>query len=288
MSKLPYRLGLPAWAYPGWRGSYFEYEPSALASYAQVFNCVEGNTTFYSIPDSQTVDGWVQALDGNDFRFSFKLPRSVTHERRVNASDLDRFLSAIEPLKSKTGPFLVQFPAWAGIEHINRFEPIFDTLAGVGECVVEVRHPDFFRDPSLLEPMLARYRFGRVMLDSRPLYQGDLSHPEVQQAIHEKPDLAVLDTVYNNQAFVRLIMHPDGVSNRPWLDDWVERTAKMMMQGYEVFMLIHCPNNQHCPSFALSFHRALQTAWQQAMNVTSSVEFPDLPAWPVPQQGSLI
>ncbi len=295
MSNLPYRLGLPAWAFPGWQGSYFESQPSPLASYAEVFNCVEGNTTFYSTPDVATVDGWLQALDGKDFRFSFKLPQSVTHERRFNIADLDRFLTAIEPLKPCLGPFLVQFPAWAGAQHIDRFAPVFEILASVGECVIEVRHPTFFQDPTLLEPVLNQYRFGRVMLDSRALYQGDLSHPDIQKAIHEKPDVAVLETIYNDLAFVRLILHPDGVSNLRWMNEWVERTVTMMRQGYDVYMFIHCPNNQHCPPFALSFHRALQTAWRNAMNAgnaksatATTDELPDLPAWPVPQQGSLL
>ena len=50
-----YFLGLPAWAYPGWRDRYFPDEPDRLANYAAVFNTVEGNTTFYGIPDESTI-----------------------------------------------------------------------------------------------------------------------------------------------------------------------------------------------------------------------------------------
>ena len=53
--ELGYYLGLPAWGFPGWTGSYFP-EPGAggstLDHYARVFNTVEGNTSFYRVPDA--------------------------------------------------------------------------------------------------------------------------------------------------------------------------------------------------------------------------------------------
>ena len=80
------RLGLPAWAFAGWRDRWLPASPSPLAGYAQVFNCVEGNTVFYALPSEKTVQGWVNALRGRDFRLSFKLPREITHDRDLAAS----------------------------------------------------------------------------------------------------------------------------------------------------------------------------------------------------------
>ena len=72
----------------------------------------------------------------------------------------------------------------------------------------------------MLAPTLERYAAGRVVLDSRPLYEGDRSHPEVLDALHEKPDVPVSSTVYNDVAFIRLILHPDPDSNRRYIDEW--------------------------------------------------------------------
>ncbi len=83
-----YHLGLPAWAFPGWRDDCFPAKPSQLVNYAKVFNTVEGNTTFYGIPDSGTVDRWRADVAGTDFKFCFKLPQTVTHERNPNWQDL--------------------------------------------------------------------------------------------------------------------------------------------------------------------------------------------------------
>ena len=277
---MPYRLGLPIWAYPKWKGRYFDDEPSMLASYARVFNAVEGNTTFYGVPDPATVTGWRRALDGTDFRFSFKLPRSVTHERSPDAADLERFLGAIRPLGEHLGPLLVQFAERAGPAELAAFEPLFERLAEIHRCVVEVRHPAFFAEPGLLEPMLERYRFGRVMLDTRALYRGDLAHPDVAGAAHRKPDVPLLDEVYAGLAFARVVLHPDGLDNDRWIDDWVERAARMIGRGDEAHVMVHCPNNLYCTEFARTFHERLRVRLGRSV-------VPELPPWPVPQQESL-
>ncbi len=275
--SLPYYLGLPAWAFAGWKDRYFVDKPSRLASYASVFNTVEGNTTFYSTPSAASVERWGEAAPPG-FRFCFKLPQKVTHERRPDYKELTRFLDTIAPLKDKLGPLMVQLPASVDGIALERLEPVFELVATRHRFVIEVRHQCWFREPELLEPWLERYDAGRVMLDSRPIYEGDRTHPEVLDALHEKPDVPVLDKVYAGTAFVRLILHPDIESNDSYLDFWVDRTANSLGEGITVYMMIHCPNNLHCPPLALDFHKRLRC----------KVDMPALPPWPVPEQGVLI
>jgi uncharacterized protein YecE (DUF72 family) len=279
--RLPYRLGLPAWAFPAWRGRYFPAERSPLDGYARVFNAVEGNTTFYRVPDENTVRTWADAVAGSDFKFCFKLPREVTHERPAHGRVLDDFLAAIAPLEAHLGPLLVQFPAWAGPDDLRELAPLFDRLPAHRRHVLEVRHPAFFADPGLLEEVLDAHGLGRVVLDSRPLYQGDRSHPEVARALHEKPDVPVDPRVTNGLAFLRLILHPDEASNEPWLKAWAGHVAGYLRGGVETWVMIHCPNNGRCPALAERFHALLRG--QPGMDA-----LPDLPPWPLPQQGTLL
>jgi uncharacterized protein YecE (DUF72 family) len=144
--------------------------------------------------------------------------------------------------------------------------------------VIEVRHPSFFDDPELLEPAFEAAD-GRVVLDSRPLYEGDRSHPEVLAALHKKPDVPVDPAVRHDVAFVRLILHPDLNSNRGYIDEWAEHTAGYLERGVETYMMIHCPNNQHCPPLALDFHESLRKRLAR---------LEPLPGWPVPEQMSLV
>lgn len=281
MSGPPYRLGLPAWAFPGWRGTYFPTGRSMLSSYSTVLNAVEGNTTFYSIPDAATVETWRKTVAGSDMRMCFKLPRTVTHERQMNAADLTSFLTAIEPLSDNLGPLLVQFPATVGPGEFAAIDDLLAQLPRKQRAVIEVRHPGLFEKAELLNPLLDRYNLGRVVLDSRPLFEGDRSHPEVLAALHAKPDLPVQPIVHNDLALTRLILHPDLQSNESYILEWAERTAEFIADGTDSYMMIHCPNNLHCPTLARTFHETLQQ--QPGMG-----DLPALREWPVPQQASLL
>jgi uncharacterized protein YecE (DUF72 family) len=275
-----YRLGLPAWAFPGWKGRYFDAVPSALASYARVFATVEGNTTFYRIPDRSAVAAWQQALEGVDFELCFKLPKTVTHQRRPRLEDLREFLAVIEPLAGHLGPLLVQFPAAVGPDSMGAFEPVLAAVAERHRGVVEVRHPEFFERPALLSTLLDRYGLGRAVLDSRALYAGDADHPDVVAARHEKPDLPVQPQARNGIAFVRLVLHPQAAGNGRYLDQWGRLTAQYLAAGQRVYVMIHCPNNQHCPELAADFHARLRRQHRP--------DLAPLPPWPVPEQGSLL
>ncbi len=280
-----YHLGLPAWAFPGWSNVYFDAAQSALTGYASVFNTVEGNTTFYHIPDDRTIDQWGQAVAGTGFRFCFKLPKTVTHERVTNQRDLEVFLRRIEPLKDNLGPLLLQFPSTVTPTDLLRVGALLQSLPDYLRCAIEVRHPDFFSQPETLEPLLEKYNAGRVMMDTRPVFQGDRNHPEVLAALHKKPDLPVPGKVYNGLMMVRLLLHPDLVSNDNYIEQWVQRTATALLAGCQCFMMIHCPNNQHCPALALQFHERLRHVLHSK---DSNINLPALPVWPAPQQETLL
>lgn len=280
-ADMPYRLGLPAWAYPGWKGQYWTDSPSTLANYSRIFHTVEGNTTFYGVPGPRSVAGWKNAVAGRNFEFCFKPPRTVTHSRPASREDLTAFLRAIEPLEQQVGPFLVQFPATVGPANVGAISAVLERLPRDRRCVVEVRHPEFFSNPARLEGLLERFRAGRVVMDTRPLYQGDRQHPEVLRAMHEKPDLPVLPAVYNNLVFLRIVLHPDPRYNQQVMLEWAQKVAGYIDEGYETYVMIHCPNNLHCPQFAQDFHALL--AEQPSM-----AQLPAFPAWPLPMQGSLL
>ena len=271
-------LGLPAWGFPGWSPNYFTDSPSRLGSYAKVFNTVEGNTTFYRIPEDKTVTRWKESVAGREFQFCFKLPREVTHNRFPDYQALKAFLDVIQPLRQNLAPLLVQFPASVGPDELEQLDSIFQTIRESASFVIEVRHSAFFEAPELLDPVLEKYGAGRVSLDSRPLYQGDRSHPEVTAALHVKPDLPVIPKAFNNVALIRLILHPDISSNAQYIREWADHVAGFLNDGNTVFMMIHCPNNLHCPDLARWFHETL----------SKKVTLPDLSPWPTPmQQASL-
>ena len=109
------RFGTQGWAYPDWIGAF--YPPGAkqedyLPFYAQVFDTVELDTTFYHAPKPAIARSWAKRVPAH-FRFAAKVPRAITHDAALKgcASEFDAFVAALDPLGEKRGPLLVQLPA---------------------------------------------------------------------------------------------------------------------------------------------------------------------------------
>ena len=105
-------LGTMGWNYPDWVGPlYPPGTPSRemLKLYARAFDTVEVDSTFYAIPAAKTVRGWLDRTPDR-FVFALKLPREITHERRLQASDLllGEFLERARELGERLGPVLIQ------------------------------------------------------------------------------------------------------------------------------------------------------------------------------------
>ena len=85
-----------------------------LSFYAQHFDTVEVNSTLYGCPSPRTVENWAAKTPDN-FIFSIKTPRSITHDKiLVNCdAELEEFLTTMEILGPKLGPILFQFPQFS-------------------------------------------------------------------------------------------------------------------------------------------------------------------------------
>jgi len=108
------RIGTSGYEYPHWRGVlYPEGLPRRrwLEHYAQAFDCVEINNTFYHLPEAATFDAWRERAP-RGFRYALKFSRYGSHLKRLRAprDTIGRFLERAERLKSFLGPILVQLP----------------------------------------------------------------------------------------------------------------------------------------------------------------------------------
>ena len=110
------RIGCSGWNYDAWRGRLYAESGSTtkwLSIYAEHFDTVEVNATFYRLPRKEAVARWADSTpDG--FCFAVKGSRYLTHVRRLRgpAESIDRFDARIEPLRraEKLGPLLWQLP----------------------------------------------------------------------------------------------------------------------------------------------------------------------------------
>jgi uncharacterized protein YecE (DUF72 family) len=108
------RLGACAWSFDDWRGAFYPPDlPNSqwLEFYANYFPAVEVDSTFYAAPSENTVRRWIEVTPAA-FRFACKLPRDITHTRRLRdcTAELNSFLRALEALASKLQVILIQLP----------------------------------------------------------------------------------------------------------------------------------------------------------------------------------
>lgn len=82
-----------------------------LEYYSTLFNSIEINSIFYKLPRAETLQNWSEQVPP-DFRFTFKLSKSITHSPQLNfdIQDLERFLTVINNVGQKKGCILAQFP----------------------------------------------------------------------------------------------------------------------------------------------------------------------------------
>jgi uncharacterized protein YecE (DUF72 family) len=107
-------VGTSGYNYPEWKGSFYPADlPAAnmLAYYATRFRTVEINYTFYRMPTPKIVAGWVAQVP-DDFRFTLKAPRRITHDRKLRdvGDTLRGFLTAANELGPRRGALLFQLP----------------------------------------------------------------------------------------------------------------------------------------------------------------------------------
>lgn len=104
-------IGCAGWSIGREHWPRFAEQGTHLQRYAGQFSAVEINSSFYRPHRPQTYKRWADSV-GPDFRFSVKLPRSITHERRLKDCEdlLDDFFSQCSNLGDRLGCVLVQLP----------------------------------------------------------------------------------------------------------------------------------------------------------------------------------
>ncbi len=101
----PIRIGTAGWSIPQEQAGAFPTEGSHLERYAAVFNAVEINSSFYRPHRPTTYEKWAASVP-DSFQFAVKVPKAITHERRLKETGdlLERFLSEVSSLGPKLGP----------------------------------------------------------------------------------------------------------------------------------------------------------------------------------------
>jgi len=218
-------FGTSGWSYKEWVGPFYKDERRMFSYYAQFFDTVEINSTFYRYPSKSTIYG-LNRTSPRGFIFSAKLPRRITHEKKMDAeknikNDLMRFLELLEPLNAsgKLGCILIQLPPKftydRDAEKLNEF---LGMIPDGYEFAVEFRNPSWMREETWR--MLREHNVAYCVVDE----------PSLPPEVH----------VTANFAYFRW----HGRNRRPWynycysedeLKEWVPKLKKAGEKAEKVY-----------------------------------------------------
>jgi uncharacterized protein YecE (DUF72 family) len=159
------RVGCSGWVYKHWRGLFY---PEGLPQrYAEEFDTVEINASFYRLPLATTFEGWREKAPPG-FRYAVKVNRFITHMKKLLDCEeaADQFIALARPLGDKLGPLLYQLPPSLH-KNLQRLDAFLARLPSDIEQVVEFRHKSWYDEEVLA--LLDRHGIGFVCHDLRGL-----------------------------------------------------------------------------------------------------------------------
>jgi uncharacterized protein YecE (DUF72 family) len=142
------RIGCSGWNYDSWRGRLYPKGLGTgrwLARYAEVFDTVEVNATFYRLASEPAVERWAEQTPP-EFVFTLKASRYLTHVKKLDPLEpgIERFYAPLGPLAraGKLGPVVWQLPPWFDRDDAK----LHNLIAHVpeGRHAIEFRHPSWF------------------------------------------------------------------------------------------------------------------------------------------------
>ncbi len=249
------RVGTSAFTAAGWPGTFYpDGLPAAeyLSHYAQHFDTVEVDSTYYRIPSEAMVRNWY-ARTPEGFLFTAKAPQTITHENVLVdcEDDLARFLEVMGGLREKLGPILFQFPyfnrqKFAKVDaFLERLAPFLAQLPKKQRFALEIRNKNWLV-PSLLD-LLRKHRVALALID----------HPWMPRPTEI---LARMDPITSDFTYIRWLGDRKGIEEetKTWdktivnrkreLEEWVEACRKFNQRHIAIFAFANNHYAGHAPA----------------------------------------
>ena len=175
------------------------------------------------------------------------------------------FVELMQGLGDRLGPIMIQLPprySPAALSDLSDFLKAwpYDQAA----AALEVRHLDWFSGQPAhdLRALLNNLQLGRVLLDSRPMYdwenEGDID-PQLNSN-RRKPKVPLQIEATADFVIVRYIGHPNLARNQDYLSRWVKQVKRWIAEEKQIYFFIHCPMEVHSPAIARAFQQKLEAA----------------------------
>ncbi|WP_373058263.1 DUF72 domain-containing protein [Zunongwangia sp. H14] len=219
------RIGCAKWNRTDLKNFYPRGTKDELSYYSTQFNSIELNASFYRIFPEAQFQKWEEKAEG-DFKFFPKVPRLVSHLKRLNDCEtlVDDVVTNMLPLKEKLGMVFLQMPDNFQPKYIDRLEPFFNHWPKEIPLAAELRHTDWYNDAAVankLNDILIKYNIASIITDSAG--RRDLLHMRLT----------------SDTAFIRY-NGSNHESDYSRLDDWLEKIEEWYKLGLKnLYFFVH-------------------------------------------------
>ncbi len=240
MSRRGLYVGTSGWTYDDWDGLFYPADvrgAERLSYYAESFNTVEVNASFYRTPTAPMINAWNKRL-GKEFHLVLKGPRTVTHLKKLAECDeaLGFFLERAMQLK-RLRVILWQLPPSLH-KDTSRLDGFLEKLPKDVRHAVEFRHQSWWDDE--VKDVLAKHRASFVAV----------SHPEMPDDVIPTTDFMYV-RFHGLKGELYTYDYPDEELAR-----WAGRLAPHL-KGRALYAFFNNDYNAHAVKNAFSFRKIL-------------------------------
>lgn len=249
-SKVEVYTGCAKWGRKEWVGRIYPEgtkEDDFLNLYAQHFNCIELNATFYKLPSVRQVEAWKSKVRPG-FLFCPKFNDKITHRKRLKDAEeyTQVFLKGVAAFGENLGPVFLQTPPNFAPKNFDVLRQYLESLPKGLDTLVELRHPGWFADVDLKRKVFGLFEergVGAVITDAAGR----------RDCVHMR--------LTTPTAFIRFVgnsLHPTDYQR---CDEWVRRISQWVEQGiHRVFFLMHQQEEVYSPELCRYFIREANKA----------------------------
>lgn len=236
------RVGCSGWEYKHWRGDFYPAElrkAEWFGYYAERFDSVEINNTFYRLPERTTFAAWAGRAPSG-FEFAIKASRFLTHMKKLKDPEepIERLFGRMRPLRGHLGPVLYQLPPGWKLDRA-RLEHFLQVLPRRVRHVVEFREPSWYVEDVL--DLLAQHR--------------------VSLCLHDMPGSATGKVRVGPLVYVRYHGASDryhGSYSDDRLEAWAEWLHAERINGTDIYAYFNNDVGGHAPRNAATLRRLLE------------------------------
>jgi uncharacterized protein YecE (DUF72 family) len=228
------RVGCSGWQYAHWRGDFYPAglpQSQWLNYYAERFDTVEINNTFYRLPEAATFAAWKRRAP-RGFVYAVKASRYLTHMKKLKDPDepLRRFFTRARHLQSALGPVLYQLPPRWPL-NLERLESFLRALPRGRRQAIEFREPSWYTNE-----VFAR-----------------LERHNVALCLHDMAGSASERRAIGPFVYVRFhgVQKYSGRYSDRALDDWAEWLAARSHERLPVYAYFNNDTGGHAPRDAV-------------------------------------